>query len=88
MSLAMSGCSPGADYPSIFQAVHNTPPPGADTTLDADQVQQATETLITERNQLSAAAQASGQTKTPANSSNPAAAGNGQGGSAAGAETK
>ena len=63
MSLAMSGCSPGADYPSIFQAVHNTPPPGADTTLDADQVQQATETLITERNQLSAAAQASGQTK-------------------------
>ena len=70
----MSGCSPGADYPSIFAAVHDMPPPRADTPLDADQVQQATETLITERNQLGAAAQASGQNKTPANSSNPAGA--------------
>ena len=59
----MSGCSPGADYPSIFPAVHDMPPPRADTPLDADQVQQATETLITERNQLSAAAQASGQNR-------------------------
>ncbi len=72
--LAMSSCSPGADYPSIFPAVHDMPPPRADTPLDADQVQQATETLITERNHLSAAAQGAGQDKNPANSSSPAAA--------------
>ena len=61
--LAMSSRSPGADYPSIFPAVHDMPPPRADTPLDADQVQQATETLITERNHLSAAAQGAGQDK-------------------------
>ena len=62
--LAMSGCSPGVDYPSIFPAVHDMPPPRADTTMDADQVQQATEALITERNHLSAEAQGTGHDKT------------------------
>ena len=60
----MSGCSPGVDYPSIFPAVHDMPPPRADTTMNADQVQQATEALITERNHLSAGAQGTGQDKT------------------------
>ena len=61
--LLVSGCSPGADYPSIFPAVHDMPPPRADTPLDPDQVQQATEDLITERNHLSAEAQGAGQTQ-------------------------
>jgi hypothetical protein len=55
MVLAVSGCSPGADYPSpsIFPAVHDMPPPRSDTTMNPLQVQQATEDLISERNHLS-----------------------------------
>jgi hypothetical protein len=60
-AFAMSGCSPGADYPSIFPAIHDMPPPRADTPLDQVQVQQATEDLITERNHLTAEAQGPGQ---------------------------
>ena len=67
---AVSGCSPGADYPSIFPAVHDMPPPRADTPMDANQVQQATEDLITDRNRLSAEAQGAGQS---ANAAAPAA---------------
>jgi len=66
--LAVSGCSPGADYPSLFPAVHDMPPPRNDTTMDPLQVQQATEDLITERNHLSAGTQApqqAGQTGNP-----------------------
>jgi len=70
-AFAMSACSPGADYPSIFPAIHDMPPPRADTPLDQVQVQQATEDLITERNHLTAEAQAPGQ-KAPAD---PAATG-------------
>jgi len=62
----MSGCSPGADYPSIFPAVHDMPPPRADTPLDPIQVQQATEDLITARDHLNAEAPGAGQVKTPA----------------------
>ena len=69
IALAMSGCSPGADYPSIFPAVHDMPPPRAGTPMDANQVQQATEDLISDRNRLSAEAQGTGQ------SANAAAAG-------------
>jgi hypothetical protein len=61
--LLVAGCSPGLDYPSIFPAVRDMPPPRADTPMDADQVQQATEDLITERNHLEAQ-QGSGQAKT------------------------
>jgi len=68
--VAVSGCSPGVDYPSIFPAMRDMPPPRPDTTMDAVQVQRATEELVTERNQLSAAAQGAGQGKT----ANPAAA--------------
>jgi len=65
-TVALAGCSPGMDYPSLFPAVHDMPPPRADTTMDADQIQQATETLISERNRLSAEAQAAAQDKTKA----------------------
>jgi hypothetical protein len=64
--LLVAGCSPGVDYPSIFPAVHDMPAPRADTPMDADQVQQATEDLITERNHLEAQQQGSGQAKTTA----------------------
>jgi hypothetical protein len=62
--LALSACSPGVDYPSLFPAVHDMPPPRADATLDAQQVQQATEDLISDRNRLNSEAQ-SGQSKAP-----------------------
>jgi hypothetical protein len=58
----LAGCSPGADYPS-FPGVHDRPPARSDTPLDRNQVQQATEDLISARDRLSAEAQ-SGQGKT------------------------
>jgi hypothetical protein len=97
-AVAMSGCSPGADYPSIFPAVHDMPPPRADTPMDANQVQQATEDLITDRNRLSAEAQGADQSANaaaPAVKKPPAADGSGgmqgaggSGAQTAGAETK
>ena len=71
-ALAVSGCSPGADYPSLFPAVHDMPPPRSDTTMDPLQVQQATEDLITERNHLSAGTQSPQQGSQAGNA--PAAA--------------
>jgi hypothetical protein len=64
--LALSACSPGVDYPSLFPAVHDMPPPRTDATLDAQQVQQATEDLISDRNRLSSEAQ-SAPGKAPLN---------------------
>jgi hypothetical protein len=66
-ALAVSGCSPGADYPSLFPAVHDMPPPRNDTTMNPLQVQQATEDLISERNHLSGGTQApqASQTANP-----------------------
>jgi hypothetical protein len=67
----LSGCSPGADYPSIFSTGHDLPPPPT-ATMNTDQVQQATEALITDRDHLNAQAQgAAGQdnSQNPANSS-------------------
>src|ERR1700740_588737 len=55
--LVLTACSPGADYPSLFPSVHDIAPPRADTPLDANQVQQATEDLISVRDRLSAEAQ-------------------------------
>jgi hypothetical protein len=60
--LLLGACSPGADYPSLFPAVHDIPPPRGDTPLDANQVQQATEDLITARDRLNTEAQ-TGQSK-------------------------
>jgi hypothetical protein len=55
--LLLAACSPGADYPSLFPSVHDIPPPRTDTPLDSNQVQQATEDLISARDHLSAEAQ-------------------------------
>jgi hypothetical protein len=67
----LSGCSPGADYPSIFSTDHDPPPPTA--TMNSDQVQQATEGLITDRDHLNAQAQgAAGQDQSKDNNQNPA----------------
>ncbi|HXX52145.1 MAG TPA: hypothetical protein VEI98_12790 [Xanthobacteraceae bacterium] len=55
--LAVSACSPGVDYPSAFPAVHDMPPPRTEAPLDAQQVQQATEDLISDRNRLNSEAQ-------------------------------
>jgi hypothetical protein len=102
--LALSGCSPGADYPSLFPAIHDMPPARGDAPLDPAQVQQATEDLITARDHLSAETQAAGQAKPNAPSqaadkkkqpaaASPAAASDAKQGAAgatqtAGAETK
>ncbi len=59
----VSSCSPGADYPSLFPAVHDMPPPRADTTLDPAQVQQATEDLISARDHLNSEAPLAGPDK-------------------------
>ena len=76
MAFAVSGCSPGADYPSLFPAVHDMPPPRNDTTMNPLQVQQATEDLISERNHLSGGTQAPQQASQTGNP--PAAAKAGQ----------
>lgn len=55
--LVLAACSPGADYPSLFPSVHDIPPPRTDTPLDRNQVQQATEDLISARDHLSAESQ-------------------------------
>ena len=76
--LVLAACSPGADYPSLFPSVHDVPPPRADTMLDSNQVQQATEDLISARDRLNAGAQdAQGKnsTKPPAKLSAKPAAG-------------
>ena len=82
--LGLTACSPGADYPSLFPSVHDVPPPRADTPLDSNQVQQATEDLITARDRLTAEAQggqaksstgSTGSTGAPANAAANAKAG-------------
>jgi hypothetical protein len=71
--LVLSGCSPGAEYPSLFPAIHDMPPQRGDAPLDPVQVQQATEDLITARNHLSAETQGSGQAKPSTNAPTQAA---------------
>jgi hypothetical protein len=64
--LLLSACSPGVDYPSLFPAVHDVPPPRADAPLDPNQVQQATEDLISARDRLSAEVQSKNSAKPAA----------------------
>jgi len=71
--LVLGACSPGADYPSLFPSIHDIPPPRTDTPLDSNQVQQATEDLISARDRLGAEGQ-SAQGKNPTNSATKAAA--------------
>jgi hypothetical protein len=74
--LLVAACSPGVDYPSIFPAVHDMPPPRADAPMDQLQVQKATEDLITQRDHLNAEAPppSLGQAKAVAADSAPAPA--------------
>jgi hypothetical protein len=68
----LAACSPGADYPSIL----DKPAPRADQTMNPDQVRQATDALISDRNRLSNDTQASQQAgQAPQQASAPAATG-------------
>jgi hypothetical protein len=58
----VAACSPGADYPSIL----DKPAPRADQTMNPDQVKQATDALISDRNRLSTDTQAPQQASAPA----------------------
>jgi len=54
LAAALAACSPGADYPNILAK----PDPRAQQTMSPDQVKQATDALISDRDQLSTSAQA------------------------------
>jgi len=54
LALTLTACSPGADYPNILAK----PDPRSQQTMSADQVKQATDALISDRDQLSTSAQA------------------------------
>ncbi len=71
----VAACSPGAEYPSLFPAVHDLPPPRTEAPMDPLQVQKATEDLITARDHLNAGAPpGAGQAKA---ATNPAAGASG-----------
>ena len=57
-ALGMCGCSSPA-APNLFPAVLADPPPSSDTTLSPDEVRQATQNLIAERDRLCLEAMAS-----------------------------
>lgn len=65
VAFLVSGCSPEIGFP----AVHDMPAPRADTPLTPDEVKQATDNLISERDHLSTATQGNGQPSTAANTS-------------------
>ena len=54
LAAMLAACSPGADYPNILAK----PDPGSQQTMSPDQVKQATDALISDRDQLSTSAQA------------------------------
>ena len=62
IAVLVAACSPGADYPSIL----DKPAPRADQTMNPDQVKQATDALISDRNRLSSGAQAPQQASAAA----------------------
>lgn len=63
-AILLCACSPGADYPAL-PAVHDMPAPRADTPMNAEQVKQATDALITERSQLNTDAQNASKSEPP-----------------------
>jgi len=54
IALLLAGCSSPAT-PSLFPSVLNEPPPHEDTTLQPEQVKQAVDSLVSERNHLCSA---------------------------------
>jgi hypothetical protein len=71
IAVLAASCSPGADYPTIL----DRPAPRADQPMSPDQVKQATSSLISDRDRLSAEAQAAQAGATPAAPAAPAATG-------------
>ena len=57
LAVPVWGCSPEIGYP----AIHDMPAPRVDTPLTPDQIKQATDDLISEREHLSTAAQGAAQ---------------------------
>jgi hypothetical protein len=62
IAVLAASCSPGADYPTIL----DRPAPRADQPMSPDQVKQATSSLISDRDRLSAEAQAAQAGTAPA----------------------
>jgi len=65
--LLLAGCSPGADFPALFPAVHDTPPPRTEPTMSPLELQKTTEDLISERDRLNAQAPQNAPGKNPTN---------------------
>ena len=65
--LVLAGCSPGADFPALFPAVHDTPPPRTEPTMNPLELQKATEDLISDRDRLNAQAPQNAPGKNPTN---------------------
>ena len=69
-AVLLASCSPGADYPAVL----DKPTPRADTPMSADQIKQATDALISDRDRLSAEVQGAGPTNAAPNGVGRAAA--------------
>jgi hypothetical protein len=67
MAVLVAACSLGASYPTIL----DIPAPRADTPMNADEVKQATDSLISDRDQLSAETRA-GDPKPSQSAASPA----------------
>jgi hypothetical protein len=67
MAVLLAACS--ADYPTVLAP----PTPRGDPEMDPNQLKQATDALISDRDQLNSAAQANSQANPPPNAGDPAA---------------
>jgi hypothetical protein len=64
MALLSAGCSSPAT-PGLFPSVLNNPPPHEDTTLQPNEVKQAVDNLVSERNHLCSETTAHSTGNTP-----------------------
>src|SRR6202167_1830423 len=67
-TLALAGCAVEAGFP----AVHDMPAPRADTTMTPEQIKEATDSLISQREHLSTEAQGAQPVQTAATPAPPA----------------
>jgi hypothetical protein len=61
-AVLLAACSPGAEFPSVL----DSPQPRADKPMSPDQVKEVTNSLISDRDHLSAGAQPAAQVSAPA----------------------
>jgi hypothetical protein len=61
-AVLLAACSPGAEFPSVL----DNPQPRADKPMSPDQVKEVTNSLISDRDHLSAEAQPTAQASAPA----------------------